>query len=95
MTDMRRSGLLKGSSSIDRTSDCHVMADASGEAPAFTVDGIPAIPGESWQDYHQRALAWITIESRTIPANRRSMSRWVLAGMIAMAPFTAYLVIRI
>ncbi|PZU60941.1 MAG: hypothetical protein DI547_00365 [Sphingobium sp.] len=52
----------------------------------FTVDGIPRLPGESWQEYHERALAWITIEASTIPANGRYMSRRRFVACLIVIP---------
>lgn len=61
-------------------------ADIYDSSSSFTVDGIPLLPGECWRDYHARALAWITIESATVPANSRFLSRRQFFGRLLIFP---------
>ncbi|CAN5197805.1 hypothetical protein BH10PSE12_BH10PSE12_36390 [soil metagenome] len=88
-------GSLKGSAATDTSVGGYPLADLPTLSPAFTVDGIPAIPGETWRAYHDRALAWITIESRTIPANRRYLSLWHVAGVMGSIIALGYLIAHI
>lgn len=83
----RRTESLKRLSAIDRLEGKYSLGEVHGTSPAFTVDGIPALPGESWQEYHKRALAWITIEAtRTIPANQRFLPRWQSVALVILVP---------
>lgn len=66
-------------------------ADIYDSSSSFTVDGIPLLPGEGWQDYHSRAMAWITIESATVPANSLFLSRRQFFGRLLILPAIALL----
>jgi hypothetical protein len=70
------------------------LIDTYEPAPAFTVDGIPPMPGESWQEYHARALAWITIEASTVPANHRYLSRTQFLVRLVTIPLALFLAFR-
>ena len=88
-------GSVKRSAYTEKTIGGFPLEDTLLAAPDFTVDGIPAMPGETWQAYHDRALSWITIEARTIPANRRSLPLWGVAGLIAIMTAIGFLISRI
>jgi hypothetical protein len=81
----RRREAVKGTTEPEDIRADYFLIESYDVTPAFTVDGIPPLPGENWRDYHARALAWITIEAATIPANTRFMSRFqFLARLLAI-----------
>jgi hypothetical protein len=73
----------------EKVDNGHFPADIYDSSSSFTVDGIPLLPGECWQDYHSRAMAWITIEAATVPANSHFLSRRQFFGRLLIIPILA------
>ena len=90
----RREASLKGMSPPDKVENDFYLIDTYEPSPTFTVDGIPPMPGESWQDYHARALAWITIEASTVPANHHYLSRMQFIARLIAVPAIFFLAFR-
>lgn len=78
----------------DKVENDFYLIDTYEPSPTFTVDGIPPMPGESWQDYHARALAWITIEASTVPANHHYLSRMQFIARLIAVPTVLFLGFR-
>lgn len=90
----RREASLKGISPPDKVENDFYLIDTYAPTPAFTVDGIPPMPGENWQEYHARALAWITIEASTIPVNSSYLSRKQFLARLVAVPIALFLAFR-
>lgn len=56
------------------------------EQQFLTVDGLPALPGEDWRAYHDRALEWIAGQPELDPSETQSpLRRLMLTSLVYVA----------